>query len=116
MEVATSTEAPVRLSERAVQRLKQIYAADGRAGVFLRLSVEGGGCSGFRYRFDLDDRPREDDLFVERDGVRVAVDGMALLFLVGAELDFVEDLTGAYFRVHNPNATASCGCGHSFAV
>ena len=111
-----SAPVPVRVSDRAFRRIREIVEAEGRPELFLRLSVEGGGCSGFRYRFELDDTPREDDLFVEKDGVRVAVDGMALLFLAGAELDFVEDLTGAYFRVHNPNATASCGCGNSFAV
>lgn len=108
--------APVRLSERAARRIREIIAREQRPELFLRLSVEGGGCSGFQYRFDLDDKPQPDDIIVERDGARLAVDGMSLMFLIGAELDFIEDLTGAYFRVHNPNATASCGCGTSFAV
>ncbi|GBD43491.1 Iron-sulfur cluster insertion protein ErpA [bacterium HR40] len=116
MSESVSPPPPVRLSERAARRIRDIVARDGRPGLFLRLAVEGGGCSGFRYRFDLDDTPQPDDVIVERDGARVAVDGLSLLFLVGAELDFVEDLTGACFRVHNPNATASCGCGTSFAV
>lgn len=116
MNQAADRSSPVRLSERAARRIREIAEREGRPGLFLRLSVEGGGCSGFRYRFDLDDTAQADDVMVERDGARMAVDGMSLLFLIGAELDFVEDLTGAYFRVNNPNATASCGCGTSFAV
>ncbi len=108
--------APLKVSERAARRIREIVAREGRPGLFLRLSVEGGGCSGFQYRFDLDDRREAEDVVIEQDGAVVVIDGMSLMFLIGAELDFVEDLTGAYFRVHNPNATASCGCGNSFAV
>ncbi len=115
-EETLSPTAPLRVSERAVRRIREIIAREGRDDLALRLSVEGGGCSGFQYRFELDDRLEPDDVEIPCDGVRVVVDGMSLMFLIGAELDFVEDLTGSYFRVHNPNATASCGCGNSFAV
>ena len=107
---------PVTLSERAARRIREIVAREGNPGLFLRLAVDGGGCSGFRYRFDLDETLGADDVVVERDGARLVVDGLSLMFVIGAELDFIEDLTGAYFRVRNPNAIAACGCGNSFAV
>ncbi len=113
---SASHSAPIVVSERAARRIREILAAEERPGLRLRLSVAGGGCSGFQYRFDLDDRVEEGDIEIEQDGARVVVDGMSLMFLLGSELDFVEDLTGAYFRVNNPNATASCGCGTSFAI
>ena len=80
------------------------------------MSVEGGGCSGFQYRFDLVKELAPDDLLVERDGARVVVDPISLGFVQGAELDFVDDLIGAQFKVNNPNVTAACGCGTSFTV
>jgi iron-sulfur cluster insertion protein len=107
---------PFMVSERAARRIGQIIAREDRPGLKLRLSVEGGGCSGFQYNFALDPGEEEGDVLVERDGVRVVVDGMSLLYLMGCEVDYVEDLTGSYFRVNNPNAAASCGCGNSFAV
>jgi iron-sulfur cluster insertion protein len=84
--------------------------------VKLRVSVSGGGCSGFQYGFALDDKDDEGDVLVERDGAAVVVDGMSLMYVLGAEIDFVEDLSGSYFRVKNPNAASSCGCGSSFAI
>jgi iron-sulfur cluster insertion protein len=107
---------PFTVSERAARRIGQIIARESQPELKLRLSVEGGGCSGFQYNFALDPGEEEGDIAVERDGVRVVVDGMSLLYLMGCEIDYVEDLTGAYFRVNNPNAAASCGCGNSFAV
>jgi iron-sulfur cluster insertion protein len=107
---------PFSVSDRALARVQGILAAEAKPGLQLRVSVSGGGCSGFQYNFDLDDEHQPDDVAVERDGVRVVVDGMSLMYLIGAELDYVEDLTGAYFRVHNPNASSSCGCGSSFAI
>ena len=82
----------------------------------LRVSVSGGGCSGFQYQFALDDKSEDGDIVVERDGAALVVDGMSLMYVLGAELDFVEDLTGSYFKVTNPNASSSCGCGTSFAI
>jgi iron-sulfur cluster insertion protein len=80
------------------------------------VSVSGGGCSGFQYGFALDERDEEGDVLVERDGAAVVIDGMSLMYVLGAEIDFVEDLSGSYFRVKNPNASSSCGCGTSFSV
>jgi iron-sulfur cluster assembly accessory protein len=105
----------VRLTERAARRIAEIAAAEGAPPV-LRLSVEGGGCSGFQYKFDLpaDDGP--DDTVVAEGSARLLVDAVSLPYLLGSEIDFVDDLIGASFQVRNPNATASCGCGTSFAL
>jgi len=100
----------------AARRIGAIIKGEGRDGLMLRLSVAGGGCSGFRYDFTLDDSRNEDDAAFERDGVTVVVDRCSLDLVGGATLDFVEDLIGSSFQVRNPNATASCGCGSSFAV
>ena len=107
---------PVRVSERAARRIGEILAGEGQPGLRLRISVSGGGCSGFQYDFALDDQAEDGDVAIEQGGARVVVDGMSLMYLIGCELDYVEDLTGSYFRVSNPNATASCGCGNSFAI
>jgi iron-sulfur cluster insertion protein len=107
---------PIRVSPSAARRVAELVARDGRPGLRLRLAVSGGGCSGFRYEMKLDDASLPDDVLVRRDGAEVVIDGMSLLYLLGAELDFVDDLSGAYFRVSNPNASSSCGCGSSFAV
>jgi iron-sulfur cluster insertion protein len=107
---------PFNLTERAARRIGEILADEARPDLKLRITVTGGGCSGFQYGFALDDRDEDGDIAVEREGAKVVIDGMSLLYLMGCEVDFVEDLTGSYFRVNNPNATASCGCGNSFAV
>jgi iron-sulfur cluster insertion protein len=107
---------PFRVSERAVRRIGEILAREARPGLKLRISVSGGGCSGFQYGFALDQSDEEGDIAIERDGAKVVIDGMSLMYMLGCEVDYVEDLTGSYFRVSNPNATASCGCGNSFAV
>lgn len=107
--------APVSVSARAAKRIAQILQAeDGPA--MLRVAVTGGGCSGFQYNFALDNTRLDDDLVIERDGAVVLVDPVSLDFLKGAEIDYVDDLIGAAFKVNNPNATASCGCGTSFSV
>jgi iron-sulfur cluster insertion protein len=109
------SEPSITLSERAARRIAEILKAEAAPAMF-RVSVEGGGCSGFQYRFDLVTETTQDDLLVERDGARVVVDPISLGFLRGAELDFVEDLIGAQFKLNNPNVTAACGCGTSFSV
>jgi iron-sulfur cluster insertion protein len=106
---------PVTVSARAAKRIATILKSES-APVMLRLAVTGGGCSGFQYNFALDDTRLDDDLVIERDGATVLVDPVSLDFLKGAEIDFVDDLIGASFKVVNPNATSSCGCGTSFAV
>jgi iron-sulfur cluster assembly accessory protein len=105
----------VTISERAARRIGQILKSEGD-GAMLRISVEGGGCSGFQYKFDVERTRTEDDLVLERDGAVVVVDPASVPFLAGSEVDFVDDLIGASFRVANPNATASCGCGTSFSI
>jgi iron-sulfur cluster insertion protein len=107
---------PFSVTENAARRIGTILANEAQPGLKLRISVSGGGCSGFQYGFALDDRDEEGDIAVERDGARVVIDGMSLLYMIGSEVDYVEDLTGSYFRVNNPNASSSCGCGNSFAV
>ncbi len=105
----------VTLSSAAASRLKAISAAEGRP-LMLRVAVEGGGCSGFQYKFDLVEDAQPEDLKVERDGAAALVDDVSLAFLKGSVIDFVEELAGAEFRVRNPNAKSSCGCGVSFAI
>ncbi|WP_407174626.1 iron-sulfur cluster insertion protein ErpA [Bradyrhizobium sp. STM 3562] len=107
--------AAVTISERAARRIGEILRSEG-GGAMLRISVEGGGCSGFQYKFDVDRAKADDDLVIERDNAVVLVDSASAPFLAGSEVDFVDDLIGASFRVNNPNATASCGCGTSFSI
>jgi iron-sulfur cluster assembly accessory protein len=105
----------VSISERAARRIGEILRSEG-SGAMLRISVEGGGCSGFQYKFDVEHAKAEDDLVIERDSAVVLVDPASVPFLSGSEVDFVDDLIGSSFRVHNPNATAACGCGTSFSI
>jgi len=112
----TQKPTPVSLSERAASRVADLIKSQGDPSLMLRLTVSGGGCSGFQYGFDFDKNKKPDDIIVERDGVTMLVDSMSLLYLMGSEVDYVEDLVGASFQVVNPNATASCGCGSSFSV
>jgi len=105
----------ITVSERAARRIGDILKREP-PGTMLRLSVEGGGCSGFQYKFDMDRAQMPDDVMVRRDGATVLIDQVSLQFLAGSEIDFVDDLIGASFRVNNPNAKASCGCGTSFAL
>lgn len=109
------TAEPVRLSARAARRIAEILKSEA-AGAMLRVAVTGGGCSGFQYNFTLDDTRMDDDLVLERDGATVLIDPVSLDFLKGAEIDFSNDLIGAAFKIDNPNATSSCGCGTSFSV
>lgn len=108
--------AGLSISDRAAERVSVLLKQQKGAGLMLRVTVSGGGCSGFQYGFAFDDARNDDDLVFSHAGVDVVVDEMSLELLEGAEIDFVEDLAGAAFRIDNPNATASCGCGSSFAV
>lgn len=110
-----TASANVTISERAARRIGDILKSEGD-GAMLRISVEGGGCSGFQYKFDVDHARTEDDLVIAREDAVVLVDSASAPFLAGSEVDFVDDLVGSSFRVVNPNATASCGCGTSFSV
>ncbi|HEX7886797.1 MAG TPA: iron-sulfur cluster insertion protein ErpA [Phenylobacterium sp.] len=109
------TRTDVTLSSAAADRIRAIGAKEGRP-VMLRVAVEGGGCSGFQYQFDLVDAAQDDDLRIERDGAAALVDVISLALLKGSEIDFVDELAGAEFRVRNPNAKSSCGCGVSFSI
>jgi iron-sulfur cluster insertion protein len=109
------SEPSITLSERAVRRIAELLSTE-KAPALFRVSVEGGGCSGFQYRFDLVTESAPDDLILERDGARVVVDPVSLGFVQGSEIDFTDDLIGAQFKINNPNVTAACGCGTSFSV
>ncbi|MGH6770576.1 MAG: iron-sulfur cluster insertion protein ErpA [Xanthobacteraceae bacterium] len=105
----------VTVTERAARRIGEILGREA-GGAMLRVSVEGGGCSGFQYRFDIDRAQADDDMVIRRDGALVLIDPVSLNYLAGSEIDFVDDLIGASFRVNNPQAKASCGCGTSFSL
>jgi iron-sulfur cluster assembly accessory protein len=105
----------ITVSERAARRIGEILKGEP-AGTMLRVSVEGGGCSGFQYKFDMEREKAADDLVIARDGAVVLIDPVSVNFMTGSEIDFVNDLIGASFKVKNPQAKASCGCGTSFAL
>src|SRR5271166_5159602 len=105
----------VTVTERAARRISEILRREA-PGTMLRVSVEGGGCSGFQYKFDTDRARAADDVLITREGATVLIDQVSLGYLAGSEIDFVDDLIGASFRINNPQATASCGCGTSFSI
>lgn len=105
----------ITVSDRAAKRIGEIIAAEP-ANTMLRVSVEGGGCSGFQYKFDLTTEREADDLAIEKGGVTVLVDSVSQMYMEGSEIDFADELIGAAFKVKNPNAIASCGCGTSFSI
>jgi iron-sulfur cluster assembly accessory protein len=107
--------ASVTISARAARRIGEILNGEP-AGAMLRVSVEGGGCSGFQYKFDIEREKAADDILIAQDGAAVLIDSISLNYMAGAEIDFVDDLIGASFRINNPKATASCGCGTSFTI
>lgn len=106
---------PVELSDAAARRIAAIVARDPGKNA-LRVAVEGGGCSGFSYRFDLVSERNEDDVVIEKDGATVLIDDISLVYMGGSVIDFVDDLMGQSFQIRNPNAVASCGCGTSFSI
>lgn len=103
------------LSESAATRITALVAQE-QAGSMLRVSVSGGGCSGFQYGFDFDTEVEDDDRVFERDGAKVVIDETSLELLTGSQIDFVEDLMGSYFKIENPQAESACGCGSSFSI
>ena len=109
------SEAPVTVTDRACRRVARILAGEA-PGTMLRVSVEGGGCSGFQYRYDLVTEREPDDIVLARDGAVIVVDPVSLEYMSGAEIDFVDDLMGQSFQIRNPHASASCGCGVSFSI
>ena len=107
--------ASITVSERAARRIGEILKGEP-SGTVLRVSVEGGGCSGFQYKFDVDRAKAADDLVINRDGAVILIDPISVNYMTGSEIDFVDDLIGASFKVKNPQAKASCGCVTSFAL
>jgi iron-sulfur cluster assembly accessory protein len=105
----------VTITERATRQIRNVLRREP-PGAVLRVSVEGGGCSGFQYKFDVDHAQTADDVVIGGDDARVVIDQVSLRYLAGAQIDFVDDLIGAAFRINNPQAKASCGCGTSFAL
>ncbi|HMG78807.1 MAG TPA: iron-sulfur cluster insertion protein ErpA [Xanthobacteraceae bacterium] len=112
---ANLVEANVVVTERAARKIGEILQKEP-AGTMLRVSVEGGGCSGFSYKFDTERDRADDDTVIEKSGATVLIDPVSLNYMTGSEIDFVDDLIGSSFKVNNPQATASCGCGTSFAL
>ncbi len=105
----------VTISDSAARRIGEILKGEP-AGSMLRVSVEGGGCSGFQYKFDIERAKAEDDLVLARDGAVVLIDPVSVNYMAGSQIDFVDDLIGQSFKINNPKATASCGCGTSFSI
>ncbi len=112
----TVEERTLSLSASAAKRVAWLLEQEAQPGLMLRVSVSGGGCSGFQYGFSLDDTVNPDDRTFERDGVTAVIDEVSLELLAGSEIDYVEELVGASFQVKNPNAASSCGCGASFSI
>jgi iron-sulfur cluster insertion protein len=111
-----SGETLLEFSDSAVRKLKSIQAEEGKPELMLRVSVYGGGCSGFQYTFSLDEEVKPDDKTVQKDGATLIIDQKSYQYLAGSEVDFQEGLEGAMFVVNNPNATSTCGCGASFSI
>ena len=110
------TDAPqITVSQNAAKRIAAILSKEPK-GAMLRIGVEGGGCSGFQYTFNIVDDQNEDDLTLDADGFLVLIDQMSIPFMEGSEIDFSTDLIGAAFKINNPNAQANCGCGTSFSI
>lgn len=109
-------QADIGFSEQAADKVRQLIVDEGNEALKLRVFVSGGGCSGFSYGFTFDDEVAGDDAVVERSGITLLVDSLSYQYLLGSEIDYVENLQGAQFVVNNPNAASTCGCGNSFAV
>ncbi|MCI1190802.1 iron-sulfur cluster insertion protein ErpA [Calidifontimicrobium sp. SYSU G02091] len=115
-DVAGEMPAPLLFTDSAADKVKQLVDEEGNPDLKLRVFVQGGGCSGFQYGFTFDEVVNEDDTQMTKNGVTLLIDAMSLQYLVGAEIDYKEDLQGAQFVIKNPNATTTCGCGSSFSV
>ena len=116
MEPLAAGDTEITLSSRAARRIATLIAEEADSGTMLRVSVSGGGCSGFQYGFAFETERQPDDIAIERDGVVALVDLVSAGYMAGSEIDYVEDLIGAAFQVKNPNAVSGCGCGTSFSL
>jgi iron-sulfur cluster insertion protein len=116
MNAVAEMPAPLVFTESAADKVQQLITEEGNANLKLRVFVQGGGCSGFQYGFTFDEDTNEDDTVMTRKGVTLLIDAMSYQYLVGAEIDYKDDLDGAQFVIKNPNATTTCGCGSSFSA
>lgn len=118
IEVSTADipSTPLIFTDSAANKVKQLIDEEGNTALKLRVFVQGGGCSGFQYGFTFDEEIGEDDTVMDKNGVQLLIDAMSYQYLVGAEIDYKDDLSGAQFVIKNPNASTSCGCGSSFSV
>ena len=116
LESELELESPLVFSDAAAVKVRELMVDEGSDDLMLRVFVSGGGCYGFQYGFTFDDAVGDGDTVVENDGVRLLIDPMSVQYLMGAEIDYTEDLEGARFVIRNPNATTTCGCGSSFSV
>ena len=107
---------PLIFTDSAAEKVRQLIEEEGNPALKLRVFVQGGGCSGFQYGFTFDEETNEDDTVLQKDGVTLLIDAMSYQYLLGAEIDYKDDLEGAQFVIKNPNATTTCGCGSSFSV
>lgn len=106
----------VELTEKAVEKVKELIAAESKDGYGLRVAIHGGGCSGFQYGLTFENQERPNDQILDCNGLRVFVDAMSGMYLDGVKIDYIESLEGSGFKIDNPNSSGSCGCGHSFSV
>ncbi|MDY7549102.1 iron-sulfur cluster insertion protein ErpA [Glaciimonas sp. CA11.2] len=116
MNAITEMPAPIIFSDNAARKVAQLIEEEGNAELKLRVFVQGGGCSGFQYGFTFDEVANEDDTTMVKNGVQLLIDSMSYQYLVGAEIDYKDDLEGAQFVIKNPGATSTCGCGSSFSA
>ncbi|MDH3695357.1 MAG: iron-sulfur cluster insertion protein ErpA [Gammaproteobacteria bacterium] len=107
---------PLNFTDSAASRVRELIAQKDNPDLMLRVYVQGGGCSGFQYGFQFDESQNDDDMSIEKDGVTLLVDSISFQYLMGAEVDFKDDLQGTRFTVSNPNASTTCGCGSSFGI
>ena len=116
MQDVSTAGSAISLSDNAALKVRTILHEQGKDGQVLRVYIQGGGCSGFQYGFNFEEKAASDDALIERDGVTVAVDPMSYQYLIGAQVDYKEDQQGARFVINNPNASTTCGCGSSFSI
>lgn len=116
MNTITEMPAPIIFSDNAARKVAQLIGEEGNSDLKLRVFVQGGGCSGFQYGFTFDEVTNDDDTTMVKNGVQLLIDSMSYQYLVGAEIDYKDDLEGAQFVIKNPGATSTCGCGSSFSA
>nr|WP_090657610.1 iron-sulfur cluster insertion protein ErpA [Nitrosomonas marina] len=114
--MSNTENTPILFTENAANKVKQLITEEGNEALKLRVFVSGGGCSGFQYGFTFDEAVNEDDMVMEKNGVQLLIDSMSFQYLIGAEIDYQENIKGAQFVIKNPGASSTCGCGSSFTV